>query len=318
MFDRVYLINLRRRPDRLTNFRQLQRQHQWELPEPTVFPAIDGDKVGVPSWFRSGGGAWGCLRSHCAILEQAVMDGTDTVVVMEDDVTWMPHCWALLAKWIKEVPQDWQQLMLGGQHITPPSKITDTLWRCNNTQRTHAYALKGGGIKSLLKCWYSCNTHCDWKMGEWQGNVKSYCPNNFFFGQCGSSSDICGNVTGVSYWDWHREVTGDFILLLRAPHSVIDNLHGFHRGYFLHTNGQDLGLINISTSDDKANELKKWCKVVEREAEDIGYVPVVWHDSISRDLLGICTGRAIIEVTASNLEEFHEKWKLAIKSAEQH
>ena len=61
MYTRCYFINLKRRPDRLENFRRLQTENGWNLPEPIIFAALDGNKIGTPSHFKSGGGAWGCL-----------------------------------------------------------------------------------------------------------------------------------------------------------------------------------------------------------------------------------------------------------------
>ena len=106
IFDRVVLINLRRRPDRLAAFRRLQAEKGWRLPEPELFEAIDGGKVGEPTYYVAGGGAWGCLRSHVSILERAVMDDVASLLVFEDDVPGHDDAWDRLYRFLSAVPTD--------------------------------------------------------------------------------------------------------------------------------------------------------------------------------------------------------------------
>ena len=72
--DRCYLINLKRRPDRLDACLARIAAVEWPFPQPQVFEAIDGDRVGVPPEFTKGGGAYGCRCSHVAILQRCLMD----------------------------------------------------------------------------------------------------------------------------------------------------------------------------------------------------------------------------------------------------
>ena len=61
-FERVVVVNLRRRPDRLTAFQREIAQCNWPFKQPVVFEAIDGNKVPVPQGWVAGGGAWGCMH----------------------------------------------------------------------------------------------------------------------------------------------------------------------------------------------------------------------------------------------------------------
>jgi hypothetical protein len=63
-FDQVWIINLKRREDRLARFWEGINKSHWPFRRPQVFNAIEGDKVGVPKFWQTGGGSYGCMRSH--------------------------------------------------------------------------------------------------------------------------------------------------------------------------------------------------------------------------------------------------------------
>ncbi len=276
-----FLINLRRRPDRLARFRQLQADNGWKLAEPVVVEAVEGDKVGVPTYFLSGGGAWGCLRSHIAILEYAIMKDLGTIFVMEDDVTWHADAWDRLAAFVEAVPDDWHQLMLGGQHIQTPEVVCPGVLRCRDTERTHAYALRGPAIKSLLTRWYASNVHCDWTMGrDWQKDWNVYAPDPFVFGQGGGRSDISGRDNATNFW---TAPTGVAVVHLVTPGPVVRQLRGYglHTGYQRNEQDLDTGLCEVVGSAYPQAALKHWLDVVLWEAGAEGKAVAVWHPGIT-------------------------------------
>ena len=54
-FDRVVVINLKRRPDRLRNILAELKERSWPFIHPEVFNAVDGNKVPVPKDWQDGG-----------------------------------------------------------------------------------------------------------------------------------------------------------------------------------------------------------------------------------------------------------------------
>jgi hypothetical protein len=148
-FDRVVLINLQRRLDRLGAIKEQVRVKGWPFREFEVFNAIDGKKVPVSLGWSKGGGVYGCRQSHVGVLQSALMDGVDRLLVLEDDFvvkeTFTEEC----EKFFTNVPDDWDQLMLGGQHIKSAFEVGDGIVRCKNTQRTHAYAVRGNMMRDL-------------------------------------------------------------------------------------------------------------------------------------------------------------------------
>ena len=302
--DRVFVINLRSRADRLIAFRGRQKSAGWELPEPEVVPAIAGDLVGVPPYFRQGGGAWGCLRSHIQILERCIMDGVGSVLVMEDDVEWFADAWSRLADFLSCVPADWSQLMLGGQHCSPADPVSPGVVRCCNTQRTHAYVVRGAGMKSLLRAWYSCAVHLDWVMGgDWQRSWPAYAPDPFIFGQCGGKSDISGRLLNSLYWN---PPTNAAVAAIEAPRAVIEQLrtYGLHFGFRRNIDGVDAGLARIVAAGCPSDQLSTWLSTLLWEVASMrGRLTGVWAPGLDLDLVGRVHGGPVYSIQTDNVAD---------------
>lgn len=198
MFDRIFLINLERRPDRLESFRQKQKQYGWGLSYPTILKAIDGQTLTPPPHFTSGKGAWGCLLSHCGALGRALHERS--VLILEDDIIWQETAWKRLEDFMANVPKDWDMLMLGGQHRQPSTEVCDGVVQVTDCHRTHAYALRGEAIASMLEVFAVATEHIDLTIANWQKNHKVYAPVPFIFGQAAGKSDIGADMTVEQYW----------------------------------------------------------------------------------------------------------------------
>ena len=83
-FDRIYIINLAARPDRRSEARQAFEQ---------IGLTIDGDRIRFFAAVRPDNkgpfpsiGARGCFMSHLGVLENAVADGLQSILICEDDL----------------------------------------------------------------------------------------------------------------------------------------------------------------------------------------------------------------------------------------
>ncbi|MFG0263147.1 MAG: glycosyltransferase family 25 protein [Novipirellula sp. JB048] len=213
--DRCFLINLDRRPDRLSEWRA-QLPNPWPFPEPERFAAIDGKHIATPPQWRAGGGAWGCYRSHCLILEKCLIEGIDSYVVFEDDAGFVDHFAKRLKEYVDELPADWGLAYLGGQHLYagkhPPQKISEHVYRPYNVNRTHAFMVRGRENMKVLyrhlhwNNWHSKH-HIDHHLGRliqrryqslMQGknigkeSIAVYAPDRWLVGQLPTKSNICG------------------------------------------------------------------------------------------------------------------------------
>lgn len=285
LIKRVVVINLPQRTDRLTNFQKQLDEVNWQLREVEVVRAVRGDTVGVPEGWKSGGGAFGCRQSHLRVLEDALMDGLSSVMVFEDDAFFhSPETWNYrFERFISEVPNDWECLMIGGQHVNrdktlgKQEQISENVVRCVGCERTHCYILRGTDVmKGLYRMWSSCNTHIDWNMGPFMGKRgKTYAPSPFLVGQEQGKSDISGRKNGRQLWS---KGVGDYkapVYVLRGNRDRMETLkeYGYHFGYTQNADGVDKGLAelfaqNISPTE-KGHRLLVWVHMIDDEAYSV-------------------------------------------------
>ena len=100
-------------------------------------------------------GAWGYLRTYRSILEKALADQVETLLILDDDVLFHRNLEELFGKVAQELPQDWQVLQLGTlQHNwSHPwfEPVSGHLYRTNGAAiGSHAVGLRFEAIASIL------------------------------------------------------------------------------------------------------------------------------------------------------------------------
>jgi len=202
-FDRVVVLSLSRRPERLKHLFDNLAAECWPFAWPEVVTAVDGTLLPIPSTWRSGAGAYGCRQGHLRILEDAWTSRVERLLVLEDDAILVPGFSVRVADFLTAVPDDWEQLMLGAEIMgATPTEIRPGVYRVQNCQRTHAYALCMGSrfAAELYQEWSRYNYHLDWKMAEMHSRHRVYAPTNFLVGQIEGPSDIVNRTEGRRFW----------------------------------------------------------------------------------------------------------------------
>lgn len=325
-FDRVVVISLKRRPERLTSFLD-GIKNNWPFKQPELFVAIDGNKVGVPSGvinksgikenqWKAGGGAWGCMQSHRQVLERAISDDVKSLLVLEDDAEPVEDFNNKVSDFLKKVPTDWDGLMLGGQHFS--GEKTKDIRRCTNCQRTHAYAIRGKYLKDLYQMWHSFYWHCDHAMGPFQVNYKVYAPEPFLIGQRINKSDISGRLEPQRFWSGNDKRAK--VAIINCTKSVIDALrvHGIHTGFSLDAStGIDNGLLRIvkakESAINKKRKLQEWLSIVQGEASAFPMQLLgIWYPEMPpelKDLLIKCLGTNLLHINVPSVGSFLKQWE---------
>lgn len=303
--DKAFLISLKIRADRYENFQKRYPPSDL-LPEVQLWNAVHGDVCVPPDNWHAGNGAWGCYRSHMAILEHCINEGVDSYIVFEDDAQFRKDFQEEVANFFSELPQDWEMVYLGGQllheHAHPPIKISKNVYLPFNVNRTHCFALRGNGLRKVYR---HCSNlpfhtaeHIDHHLGRLHesGNINLYCPGRWLVGQGGVSSNISGKRESVNFFNDAEAYAMDHPLykkpacvVLRGPRDIAEALceNLCHKGYELDRAGYDRGLCEAWKYKDPAPEIRKWFSMVRTEIVKTNQrrVPLLWHPRITDEMI---------------------------------
>lgn len=216
LFDKCFVISLSRRTDRLERFFQSVSSAAWPFPKPELWPATDGKICSPPKWFKAGGGAWGCYRSHLRLIEHCLTEGINSVLVFEDDAMPVHNVAKSWPSYVRSLPRDWEQIYLGGQHLRSrshaPRKINDFWSKPWNVNRTHAFAMRGEGLLKIYRNLadtsnWKAKEHVDHRLGRMHSDTGSssaglivYNCTQWLFGQAEGRSDINGRAEEYRQW----------------------------------------------------------------------------------------------------------------------
>jgi hypothetical protein len=256
MFERVYVVNLLRHPERLKAF--LDRLPVSLAPN-LKRVGVDGKLAPHAPWWRQGNPAWGCYRSHYKIIEECLEDGVQSCLILEDDAEFCEDFEERLKQVMAEIPSNWGWLYLGGQHLHqkqhPAKIITEHVVRPYNLNRTHAYAING--IQAFREIYRHLNDTKDWHhrnhidhhygrmhqrcygMGQ---PIHVYAAKPFLIAQAAGRSSISGKTFETRFWNGKKLKNLDprFVAVIGLHGSGSSAIAGVlhHLGVYM---GEELG-----------------------------------------------------------------------------
>lgn len=139
VFPNKVCINLDRRPERWEQAQQEFARH--EINAVRRFPAFDGQALIPPTLWKYTRGAYGCLLSHLEIVRHARQQKLPSILIFEDDVAFDTDFRGKFARYIHQVPTDWDMLFFGAIHRDDPIRVSSDLCRITQAHSTFAYAL---------------------------------------------------------------------------------------------------------------------------------------------------------------------------------
>lgn len=135
-FDKVFLINLESRPDRL-------KEADCHLKEQGIeyerFPAIADDN-----------GIKGLILSMAALFKVCLERGYNNVMILEDDAEMLFPAVPFLNEIIQQLPNDYHCFHLGLNLLTRPKKVSNNILQINTSYATHAVCYSKAGMELIL------------------------------------------------------------------------------------------------------------------------------------------------------------------------
>lgn len=157
-----------------------------------VFAAINGADC-PPNW-RHERGAWGCLRSHEAVVQRAMDSGAAAVMVIEDDARLVYDFRAKLAALLLAAPADWDALWLGGTRRQSGRflKVAPGVVSCAGFYGTTCYLLRHAAMPRVIAAMRRSREAVDnlYSRLAARGVLKVYAPDPDW---------LAGQVSGYSY-----------------------------------------------------------------------------------------------------------------------
>jgi len=172
IYDVAILINLERRADRTK--RVIEHLKKRGVQNLLIYPAFDGKliknvRINPPrrnyfSWSTMNMNVAACALSHIGALKMAKALGYNQPLMLEDDVVLSKDFNERMEIYEKELQDlEWEHLFVGGaiRRFNEMKQIKDHVWTSSFTDCTHAYIVKGIGIKKVSDEMLKFNTTID-------------------------------------------------------------------------------------------------------------------------------------------------------------
>jgi GR25 family glycosyltransferase involved in LPS biosynthesis len=166
-FDGIYCINLDRRPDRwekncLPQFEKLGLSVE-------RFSAVDGKTdidIGHGNYYNA---ELAGSMSHLNAIKKARDNNIKKLLLLEDDVVFKENANEMFSNLINNVPNDWEYLFFGGNHVGGFTPVSDGVVKLNRSYAIHACGIKQSSYDIMIQ-------HLEHKIGVSINNAKANKP----------------------------------------------------------------------------------------------------------------------------------------------
>lgn len=264
-----------------------------------VYNGVRGSLCPPPKWWFAGKGAWGCMQSHLRIVQDAMMDEVESLLILEDDCIWQPSASRLAFDFFSQLPDKWGQIYFGGQHRghTPPKKVKSVLpaiLQGMSVHRTHCYALNKKYMPDFCnhildaesyinanKNWKQC-MHVDHQLENAHRKElwPVYMPSFWLAAQGENKSDISRREQPEKWWHIGQKDNFETLPLIvcstKQEHDTHRKLH-----FGNHISEED-STIDIGLQGAQPDNVNHIMRMIAREAYQHQQLPALhgWSEKI--------------------------------------
>lgn len=178
IFDRIVVINLDSRTDRLEAFDAQAKRFGIKYDR---FSAVVANPPKLPP-------TWACKESHICVMKQAIKDGVKRLLVFEDDALFVDDFDIKFPQFYSKIPQDWDMLYLGAWHIAS-EPYADGVVKMIENYSAHAYGINQQYMQEAFSQVYNPKP-IDIALSLRHPHIKAYCAKPALVGQAPGYSDI--------------------------------------------------------------------------------------------------------------------------------
>jgi hypothetical protein len=202
MFDKVFCINLDRRPDRMIHFEDQVKKYN--LGEFERVSAIDGKELQISNFNTNLlPGEIGVILSNKKILEESIKKEYESILIIEDDCVFFEDI-KKINHYVKYLPTDWDMLYFGGNHnlhmgAKPPTSINNFFSKLHSTYSAHIIGIKKQNYKKILVEIDKMSKPLDVVYCDLQKELNVYSLTNGVTSQINNYSDIQNKLVDYSW-----------------------------------------------------------------------------------------------------------------------
>jgi GR25 family glycosyltransferase involved in LPS biosynthesis len=210
-FDKIYCINLDRRPDRweencLPQFKELGMEVE-------RFSACDGKtEVDLGHGDVYNAELAGTI-SHLKAIKKAKEEGVERLLLLEDDVVFSTNgntnTSEMFSERIKQVPEDWDILFFGGNHVGDMSNVSPGVVKLNGSYAIHACGIKNTAFDIMIT---HLERNIDKVMGDKETRIKPSVAADYFLAQLHRSLGVYCFIPHLAWQkDGHSDIQNAYM-----------------------------------------------------------------------------------------------------------
>lgn len=163
------------------------------------FAAVDGQRAIVPPQWQDSPGAYGCLRSHLEVVQEARRRGWSNVLIFEDDAALDQRLAENFSSFFAQVPDVWDMLHFGANHMAAPLEVSPNVVRITSANSTFAYALNRSVFDAFIDLNTSALTAVDLNNRKLQTEHRCFC----FRPHLAWVENVCSDVQVRQKYHWY-------------------------------------------------------------------------------------------------------------------